>query len=72
MLNDGDLETYSRRVEAWGDWYPETGYDPETGEASVELVIPDYFPSGIYKLNYIVMEDIALNSRNIYFTDSGT
>ena len=71
MLNDGDLETYSRRVEAWGDWYPETGYDPETGEASVALVIPDYFPSGIYKLNHIIMEDIALNFRSIYFTDSG-
>ncbi len=71
MLNDGDLETYSRRVEAWGDWYPETGYDPETGEASVALVIPDYFPSGIYKLNHIIMEDIALNSRSVYFTDSG-
>ena len=71
MLNDGDLETYSRRVEAWGDWYPETGYDPETGEASVALVIPDYFPSGIWKLNHIVMEDIALNARRVYFTDPG-
>ena len=71
MLNDGDLETYSRRVEAWGDWYPETGYDPETGEASVALVIPDYFPSGIYKLNHIIMEDIALNFRSIYFIDPG-
>ena len=69
MLNDGDLETYSRRVEAWGDWYPGTGYDPETGEASVALVIPDYYPSGIWKLNHIVMEDIALNSRSVYFTD---
>ena len=70
-LNDGDLETHSRRVEAWGDWYPETGYNPETGEASVALVIPDYFPSGIYKLNHITMLDIALNFRGVYFTDPG-
>ncbi len=63
MLNDASSETYSRRSENWGE------YDPETSEASVELVIPDYFPSGIWKLNFILMEDIALNTRGVYFTD---
>ena len=65
MLNDGDYETYSRRAESWGD------YDPATGEASVQLVIPDYYPSGTWKLNYILMEDIALNTRGVFFTDPG-
>ena len=65
QLNDANDETYSRRSEDWGE------YDPETGEASVELEIPDYFPSGTYKLNYIAMQDIALNTRGIYFTDRG-
>ena len=70
-LHDGDLDTYSRPgAWGWGNDHPETGYDPETGEASVALVIPDYFPSGIWKLNYILMVDIALNSRGVYFTDS--
>ena len=62
-LNDGDYETYSRRAESWGD------YDPTTGEASVQLVIPDYYPSGTWKLNHILMQDIALNTRGVFFTD---
>ena len=64
-LNDEDYETYSRRAENWGD------YDPATGEASVQLVIPDYYPSGTWKLNHILMEDIALNTRGVFFTDPG-
>ena len=62
QANDGIPETYSRRSEAWGD------FDSQTGEASVDLVIPDYFPSGLYALNYIIMEDIALNTRGVNFT----
>ena len=65
QLNDANAETYSRRSENWGE------YNPETSEASVELEIPDYFPSGTYKLNYINMQDIALNARGVYFTDPG-
>lgn len=64
-LNDANAETYSRRSEAFGN------YNPQTGEARVELKIPDYFSHGIYKLNYIFMEDIALNQRGVYFTDPG-
>ena len=64
-LNDGDSDTYSRRVEDYGD------YNPATGEASVALVIPDYYPSGIWKLNHIMMQDIALNYGDVYFTDPG-
>ena len=65
QLNDANAETYSRRAEEEGS------YNPQTGEASVELKIPDYFQNGTYKLNYISMEDIALNVRGVYFTDPG-
>ena len=63
-MNDENRETYSRR-ESWGE------FNPETGEASVGLIFPDYFQSGTYSLNFIKMEDIALNIRGVYFTDPG-
>ena len=62
QMNDENRETYSRR-ESWGE------YNPETGEASVKLIIPDYFQSGTYSVSTITMEDIALNSSNVYFTN---
>ncbi|MDE0682502.1 MAG: dockerin type I domain-containing protein [Candidatus Poribacteria bacterium] len=62
QMNDENRETYSRR-QSWGE------YNQETGEASVGLIFPDYFQSGTYSLNYILMEDVALNSRGVYFTD---
>ena len=64
-LNDTNAETHSRRAQEYGS------YNPQTGEARVELKIPDYFSHGIYELNYIFMEDIALNQRGVYFTDQG-
>ena len=63
-LNDMNAETYSFYTE-WGN------YDPQTGEARVQLVIPDYFRSGTYTLNHILMYDIALNPRGVHFTDPG-
>ncbi|MXZ09209.1 MAG: hypothetical protein F4Y79_07145 [Gemmatimonadetes bacterium] len=65
QLNDANAETYSRRSENWGE------YNPQTGEASIELEIPDYFPGDTYKLNYIKMVDMALNAQGVYFTDPG-
>ena len=62
QMNDENRETYSRR-ESWGE------YNPETGEARVKLIIPDYFQSGTYSISTITMEDIALNSSNVYFTN---
>ena len=61
-MNDLNRETYSRR-ESWGE------YNPETGEASVGLIFPDYFQSGTYTLNYIRMDDVALNVGRVYFTE---
>ena len=63
-MNDLNRETYSRR-ESWGE------YNPETGEASVGLIFPDYFQNGTYSLNYINMVDVALNNGGVYFTDPG-
>ena len=65
QLNDAIAETYSRRSEDYGS------YDPQTGEARVELEVPDYFPGGKYKLHYIKMEDVGRNVRSVYFTDPG-
>ena len=60
-MNDEDRETYSRR-ESWGR------YSPETNEASVKLIIPDYFQEGTYTLTYIKMVDFALNAGRTYFS----
>ncbi len=62
QMNDENRETYSRR-ENWGE------YNLETGEASVKLIIPDYFQSGTYTVSTITMEDTALNSSGVYFTN---
>ena len=62
QMNDENRETYSRR-ESWGE------YNPETGEASVKLIIPDYFQSGTYTVSTITMEDVALNGSAVYFTN---
>ena len=61
-INDANDETYSRRSERWGN------YNKETGEATVELIIPDYFQNGTYALNYVSITDIGLNYRGVYFT----
>ena len=62
QMNDENRETYSRR-EGWGE------YNSETGEASVKLIIPDYFQSGTYTVSTITMDDIALNVSKVYFTN---
>ncbi len=64
QANDVNDETYSRRTEKYGT------YNKETGEATVELVIPDYYQTGTYAVNYISMTDIGLNQRGVYFTKS--
>ncbi|RKU27407.1 hypothetical protein C6497_11715 [Candidatus Poribacteria bacterium] len=60
--NDESDETYSRHSFNFGT------YDKQTGLATVKLIIPDYFQTGIYSLNHISMKDIALNTRGVYFT----
>ena len=60
-VNDDNPDTYAY-------WSDPGDVDPETGEAVSTLKIPDYFSSGVYSLNYIVMRDVALNTRGVYFT----
>ncbi len=62
-MNDESRETYSRR-ENHGE------FNPETNEASIRLIFPDYFQGGTYTLNYIEMKDVAFNVRGIYFTNA--
>ena len=61
IINDDNPETYSRKVEH------ERQYPGPNG-VSVEVAIPDYFPSGTYWLNSIRMQDVALNWSKVYFT----
>ena len=63
-LNDANAKTYSLYSE-WGN------FDPQNNQAVAELKIPDYFQSGTYSLNHILMYDIALNARGVYFADPG-
>ena len=61
VINDASTGTYS--------WQAEGKYDPQTQSATAEVHIPDYSPSGTYKVNRIFMVDVALNLRSVYFTD---
>ena len=61
-LNDQDPQTYSRGAWEWGE------YDPQSRQATTSLIVPDYYASGTWEINYILMVDTALNSTGVYFT----
>ena len=61
-MNDENLETHSRGSRR-------TAYNPETSIATALFVFPNYYQSGTYALNYLGMQDIALNGTGVYFTD---
>ena len=61
-MNDEMLSTY--RVEEYGS------YDDAIKQCTVNFVMPHYMPSSKYTMNYIKMEDLALNVRGTYFTNS--
>ncbi len=68
-INDESAETYSRSlVEEWGEYTQER---EGLWQASVQLTVPDYFPSGTYKITRISMKDLAANSNRVYFTEGG-
>ena len=67
-LNDATDETYSRRLTDWGKYNQETD---SLWVATAELKVPDYFPSGTYKLTHITMKDLAQNRGKVYFTEGG-
>ena len=62
-MYDLNRETYSRTTE-------DGTYNPDTGEAAVKFMIPDYWQNGTYTLVSITMTDLALNKGRVYFTDS--
>jgi len=66
-INDDRQETHSR-VEKWGEYEQKA---EGLWEASVHLPVPDYFPSGTYKVVRISMRDLARNSNRVYFTEGG-
>ena len=61
-MNDENMETYSRNAGL-------AKYNPETNKATAKFIFPDYFQSGTYALNFLGMQDIALNATGVYFTD---
>ena len=61
-MNDENMETYSRNAGL-------VEYNPETNKATAKFIFPDYFQSGTYSLNFLSMQDIALNGKGVYFTD---
>ena len=61
-MNDTFLNTYSK--------FQYGVYDKATKTATVHLDFPSYMPGGIYELNRIGMQDIALNRSKLYFTDA--
>ena len=67
-LYDATDETYSRRLSDWGEYKQVID---GVWEATTKLKIPDYFPSGTYKITDIVMKDLAQNRSRVYFTDGG-
>ena len=62
IMNDENMETYSRNSGL-------VEYNPETNKATAKFVFPDYFQRGTYSLNYLYMQDIALNGTGVYFTE---
>ena len=62
FISDDGTERYS--------WQSQGKYDPETQSATATFRVPDYAPSGTYKVNRISMFDVALNRSSVYFTDS--
>lgn len=61
-MNDEILSTY--RVEEYGN------YNEALTQCEVDFVMPSYMPSSVYTMNFIKMEDIALNERGVYFTNN--
>ena len=67
QLNDATNETYSRRLTDWGEFKHIEG---NLWVANAKLKVPDYYPSGAYKLVYIQMKDLAQNRGGLSFTES--
>lgn len=71
-VNDDHPETYSRNLRHSLNYGRAHSYIKDfsgpVGEVSASINIPNYFPSGNYKVSHILMEDTAGNIRRVYFT----
>ena len=65
-VNDESEATYSRQLFNYGNKYKRIEND--IIQVSADLEIPDYHVSGIYKVVYLSMRDIAGNPRQVFFT----
>ncbi len=45
-------------------------YDKQTGEAVIDMIVPDFYPSGDYWLVSAIFSDYAGTARYVYYTDS--
>ena len=64
-VDNDNPESYSTKSQwAWG----KDGYNPETGEARVQVTFPEYWDGGTYAVHYLEMSDIAGNVRGVYFS----
>lgn len=71
-VNDESEGSYSHNAKSWRNpqvAYGGGGYNHETGEATAQLIIPDYYQTGNYLVNYISMVDSARNRSGVYFSN---
>ncbi len=60
------LPPYSKDVDITGSLI-QNDYPDSIKKADFYFPVPDYYPSGYYALSYLLMRDIALNVRRVYF-----
>ncbi len=72
-VNDDNPNTYSHNLRHSFNYGRAQSYinvfSAPIGQVSASLNIPDYFPSGKYKVSQILMEDAAGNVRRVIFTE---
>ncbi len=73
FVNDDNPNTYSRNLSESYNYGRAFGYinnfSGPVDQVDVGLNIPDYFPSGTYKIVRILMKDTAGNVRRVLFTE---
>ena len=73
FVNDANPETYSRTLRYslnYGRAYSRpNAFALPKGQVNASINIPNYFPSGEYRVSQIVMEDTAGNVRRVIFAD---
>ena len=74
VSDDIGLESYSSAVKPPGDGYTIYSWGTSfygNGVAHTEYIIPDFFPSGVYKVPQFLLKDYGGNIIYPYFTNGG-